>query len=380
MKLTRIRRSIRLYAGQPPPSGRYATAVSLHSHTHESHESLGMVPEYAARIPFIANMFKSDMDRYQNKRGSPLDFSRIYWTPPVSPHQVLASEREHIHRLGLDALVSITDHDSITAALDLRRDCPGADIPISVEWTVPVANAVFHLGIHNMSSADAPAQLAAMQAYTADPQPAQLHEILLWLNSAATTLVVLNHPLWQAKGLASDQQELAVRRFLADHLSHIHAFELNGYRPWCENREVIRLAADAGRPVISGGDRHGCNPNAILNLSQARTFEEFVQMVRHDGQSEVLIMPTYHDDVRLRQLEMAADIVRNFPRDSHHRPHWTDRVFLREDNGLRPLAYYWKRVGPPWVEYLLGLMRMLGHRRLRPALRLTVFNQGGVVL
>ncbi|MBN2433425.1 MAG: hypothetical protein JXQ27_18280 [Acidobacteria bacterium] len=380
MKLTRIRRSIRLYDGQLPLAGRYATAVSLHSHTHESHESLSMVPEYAARIPFIANMFKSDMDRYQSKRGSPLDFSRIYWTPPVSPWQVLNSEQEHIHQMGLDALVSITDHDSITAALDLRRDTPGADIPVSVEWTAPVDDAVFHLGIHNMPPAKAPAQLAAMQAYTADPQPARLHEILHWLNHSATTLVVLNHPFWQAKGLAADQQEMAVRRFLAAHLPRIHAFELNGYRPWRENREVLRLAADAERPVISGGDRHGCNPNAILNLSQARTFDEFAHMVRDDRQSEVIIMPTYHDDVRLRQLEMAADIVRNFPRDSHHRPHWTDRVFLREDGGLRPLAYYWKRVGPPWVEYLLGLMRMLGHRSLRSALRLTVFNQGGVVL
>ncbi len=38
--------------------------------------------------------------------------------------------------------------------------------------------------------------------------------------------------------------------------------------------------ADVETPVISGGDRHGCEPNGVINLTAARTFSEFAQEVR----------------------------------------------------------------------------------------------------
>jgi hypothetical protein len=32
--------------------------------------------------------------------------------------------------------------------------------------------------------------------------------------------------------------------------------------------------------IISGGDRHGCEPSAVLNLTNAKTFSEFIDEIR----------------------------------------------------------------------------------------------------
>lgn len=66
--------------------------------------------------------------------------------------------------------------------------------------------------------------------------------------------------------------------------------EINGLRPWRENRAVIAFAEAAAKPVISGGDRHGLEPNANLNLTNAANFAEFADEVR-TGWSDILIMP-----------------------------------------------------------------------------------------
>lgn len=42
-------------------------------------------------------------------------------------------------------------------------------------------------------------------------------------------------------------------------------------------------------PLISGGDGHGCEPNALIHLSRARTLDAFVAEVREDGYSVVAL-------------------------------------------------------------------------------------------
>jgi nucleoside-diphosphate-sugar epimerase len=37
----------------------------------------------------------------------------------------------------------------------------------------------------------------------------------------------------------------------------------------------VELAREHSRPVISGGDRHACEPSACLNLTDAHSFAEF---------------------------------------------------------------------------------------------------------
>jgi hypothetical protein len=193
--------------------------------------------------------------------------------------------------------------------------------------------------------------------------------------------VVLNHPLWQSQPLPLDIQRRLTRTFLSRYGTHIHALEVNGYRPWSENLQVMDLAEWAGLPVVAGGDRHGCEPNRLLNLAPSASFAEFAARIRDERCNDILILPEYQDAILVRQFQMAADIVRTYAADRHNRPHWTHRVFVNlDDAGARPLSQYWQRIGLPWVNSVIWLMRLLGSRRLRPALRLAFGPQAAVTL
>ena len=45
--------------------------------------------------------------------------------------------------------------------------------------------------------------------------------------------------------------------------------------------------------LISGGDRHGVEPNANINLTNAASFTEFVHEIRREKKSNLLFMPQY---------------------------------------------------------------------------------------
>ena len=63
----------------------------------------------------------------------------------MSPAQAVGLESGQIEDLGLEPLVSLTDHDNIDAALELRATLEGRRTPISVEWSVPWRGAEMHL-------------------------------------------------------------------------------------------------------------------------------------------------------------------------------------------------------------------------------------------
>jgi hypothetical protein len=84
-----------------------------------------------------------------------------------------------------------------------------------------------------------------------------------------------------------------VNEFLLKNGNYLHALELNGLRNWDENRAVRRLAEQWNMLLISGGDRHGVEPNANLNLTNATSFTEFVHEVRREKKSDMLFMPQY---------------------------------------------------------------------------------------
>ena len=67
---------------------------------------------------------------------------------------------------------------------------------------------------------------------------------------------------------------------------YLHALELNGLRNWDENREVRRLAEKWNMLLISGGDRHGVEPNANINLTNATSFTEFVHEIRRAAEEQ----------------------------------------------------------------------------------------------
>jgi hypothetical protein len=241
----------------------------------------------------------------------------------------------------LRPLVSLTDHDKIDAGLELEDD------PISVEWTVPYERSILHLGIHNLPPASARSWMSAMAAHTAAPVESRLPEILRELGRIPGVLIVLNHPFWLEEGVEKSDHTRALDCVLRQCNHLFHAFELNGTRRWSENRAVVDLAREWSRPVISGGDRHACEPAACLNLTNATSFAEFAGEVR-SGHSVVLFMPHYRESMPARMLEAIWDILRPYP-EYPGRERWTDRLFYRvEDGTATPLSVLWKH-RMPWV-------------------------------
>jgi hypothetical protein len=359
-----------------PPG--FCAAVSLHCHTNHSRELLTFIPHYAARIPIVSRLYRSEMDSYLTVYGKTIDFSRAWWTPPLTARQVFEMETLEVEsRLGLPAIVSITDHDEIAAGLWLQALDSKGRIPVSVEWTVPFGKGFFHLGVHNLPPDQASELMREMAAYSQQAEPRMdLRDLLAWINESPETLVVLNHPLWDLEFIGECEHADALGAFLGEFEEWIHAFEINGFRSWRENRAVMTMAKDFGFPVVSGGDRHGCRANTVLNLTRGASFAEFVAEVREDGRSEILLMPEYRESRVLRLLEVVADVLRHYPNHPQGQPIWTDRVFVDlEDKGVRPISDYWKRGGPVWVQAALWGLRMVGSRHVKPALRMALARE-----
>jgi hypothetical protein len=354
------------------PKQRFRTGVSLHSHTLHSRESLGFVPRYTAGVPLLAEAIRRQERRCAAITGRPLDFSNAYWTPPLPPREAYDLEKRQIEEgLGVDSLVSLTDHDDIEAGSLLAVIEQVRPVPVSLEWTVPAGPAFFHIGVHNLPPKRARSIMAGLAAYTNRPSRTLLDELLTALNELDETLLVLNHPLWDEAGIGAVEHAQLLGGFLERYGERIHALELNGLRPWKENAAVRWVAQHSGHPLISGGDRHGCEPNAILNLTNAATFPEFVAEIRRDRMSDVLFMPHYREALRLRMIEAIWDIVRDYPEWAIGRRRWSDRVFYRAENGTpQPLSQLWQGDGPWPVRYFLQALRIVKSQQLRGALRL----------
>jgi hypothetical protein len=255
-----------------------------------SREYLGRLPSYIAKFPIGSYILEREFGRLHLYHGWIFDFKKVYWTPPLSPREAHDLERKQIEeRLGRKALVSLSDHDNIEAGLHLRLLEGTRFTPISVEWTVPNGKTEFHLGVHNLPISRAGAWMKEFAEYTAKRNREHLRKVLAGLNDEKNTLVVLNHPYWDAESIGPAEHRRVLREFLEKFLPFLHAIELNGMRSRRENREVLALGEAIDRPVLSGGDRHGCEANAVLNVSQAESFEEFVEEVRRERQSTICI-------------------------------------------------------------------------------------------
>lgn len=353
---------------------QFRTGVSLHSHTLHSMESMAFLPRYAAGAPLLNWAIRQQERRYQARSGRGLDFSRAFWRPPLGPREAYDLERRQItESLDLDALVSLSDHDDIQAGALLAAVEP--EVPISVEWTMPYGPSFFHIGVHNLPPKLALESMAELAVFTANPQPRRISELLSELDRFDETLIVLNHPMWDEARIGSAEHAALATEFLELHGTRIHALELNGLRPWKENRQVISLAQHSGHVVVSGGDRHGLEPNANVNLTNAGTFAEFVTEIREDGFSDVLFLPAYREPIRLRMIETMVDIVRDYPEFPIGRRFWNERVFYRMDDGVaKPLAELWK--DDPWpVRWFLAGLRAAKSSQVRSALRLALADQ-----
>jgi len=358
----------------------YCTGISLHSHTMHSKERLDRLPAYIAKFPIGGYIIERELGRLHLYKGWNFDFNKYYWTPPLSPREAHELESAVIERdLGLKPLVSLSDHDNIEASLHLRMLGTTRDVPISVEWTVPYEETIFHIGVHNLPPARATSWMTDFAQYTVRLDAAKLSELLRGLHDCHSVLVVLNHPYWDAESIGLETHRRSLQKFLSTYQPFIHALELNGMRSRRENREVLAFGEAIGLPVISGGDRHGCEPNAALNLSRVASFDEFVQEVREERRSDILLMPQFFDALRLRLLENSWHALADAPGE-FGRQHWMARVFIEENGRATPLSQFTGTRFHRVVDKFRWLLALVANPALRPALRLPFFGneEGGL--
>ena len=218
-----------------------------------------------------------------------------------------------------------------------------------------------------------------MARYTAEPQEDRLCELLASLHANHDTLIILNHPCCNFVKVGATQHWATLQQFLDLCRPWIHAVEINGMRPWNENQKVPPLAEEWNLPVICGGDRHGCRPNTMLNLTKAETWGEYVDDVRNGREFTVLILPAYEEPVRFRELATAADVLRRYPDFPFGRRRFTDRIWADvEGYSWHPLSFYLDggRGTPAWLLPIVWTVLFLASDTVRPVLR-KVFSSRG---
>ena len=358
-------------------SANAMTGVSLHCHTEYSQEMLDFVPHYAEQLPVINYFWRRERDKYETRENRTLDFVTSYWSPPLAPHDVYKIEQKQIEDLNLAPIVSLTDHDSIKATLEVNEIEPESNAPISMEWTVPFEYGFFHVGVHNLPKDRADELTEILLDFTFNSEnhtDAKRNEMFAMLNEIPGVLVVLNHPLWDIEIVGKLRHKELLDMFLERHARWIHAFEVNGFRSWSENKGVIDLAESIGMPLVTGGDRHGCKPNTVVNITRASTFDEFADEVRNDKRSEVVLMPAYEQPLHSRQLESFAEILSHYPQFRAGRQKWFERVFFDNGDGLGARAlvdYGWVRGGPLWLRIAVWTLGVMGGPKVRPFFRMT---------
>jgi hypothetical protein len=355
----------------------FRSGVSLHSHTNQSKETLSFIANMGSQLSFLRPILARMERRAHARYGVRIDYAAAYWTPPLTPKLAFDLETAQIEKLNVAPMVSISDHDNIKAPMLLRTVPSARQIPVSVEWSAPYGGVQdFHLGIHNLPSAKAQEWMSSFEDYTARPSDDRLTEILAALHAEPNVLVVFNHPMWDLFTVGQEKHRFLVNQFLQKNGQFLHALELNGLRHWEENRSVRALAENWNMLLISGGDRHGVEPNANINLTNATCFTEFVHEIRREKRSKVLFMPQYAEPWKHRILQSTIDAIRDYPEFPQGSRTWDERVYHPDARGVdTPLSELWPQVrrngAAPWqMTALLAAVKMLGQRPVSSGLRL----------
>ncbi len=341
----------------------FRTGVSLHSHTNQSRETLDFLANLGNQYPLIRPLLARLERRSEQQHGVRINYAASYWTPPMTPKLAFDLESRQIESLDVAPMVSISDHDNIQAPMLLRTVPSARQIPVSVEWTAPYGGVqAFHLGVHNLPSARATQWMTELEAFTAHPSDARLTEILVALHNEPNVLVVFNHPMWDLYLVGQEKHQFLVNEFLQKNGAWLHALELNGLRPWDENRTVRKLAESWNMLLVSGGDRHGVEPNANINLTNAATFTEFVHEIRREKKSKVLFMPQYAEPWKHRLLRSTLDAIRSYPDFPQGSRTWDERTYHPDASGVvRPLSELWpKGRAPLGIAWTIGMVQLLG--------------------
>jgi hypothetical protein len=367
-----------LWRDQDAPKG-FRTGVSLHSHTNQSKETLDFLANLGSRYAVIRPLLARLERRAESMHGVRVNYAASYWTPPMTPKLAFDLESGQIEKLELQSMISITDHDTIAAPMLLRTIPSARRIPVSVEWSVPYGGVQdFHLGVHNLPSGRAKEWMRTLADYTASPKEERLKEILVALHDEPDVLLVFNHPLRDLFLVGEDKHRFLVNEFLQKFGGLMHALELNGLRNWEENRATRRLAQQWNMLLISGGDRHGVEANANINLTNAASFTEFVHEIRRERVSNVLFMPQYAQPWKHRLLQSTLDAIRDYPDFPQGSRTWDERAYHPDANGVvRPLRELWPHGHAPFsIHWAIKAVQMLGKGPVSGGLRIAWSDEG----
>lgn len=115
---------------------------------------------------------------------------------------------------------------------------------------------------------------------------------------------------------------------------------------------MVRIAAEVGLPLISGGE------------------------VRRDRLSRVLFLPQYREALATRYIEFISQAVRTYP-EMPGRESWTDRVcYDHERDGLQSMSSLWPGGAPMPVQGFVSALGLLATRRA--TLRMAFGLQGEI--
>lgn len=344
----------------------------MHGHTLHSREGMLFIPRIASAIPPL----RAAIDFAARRRGCEsgmdgVDWARVFWTPPLAPRQAFELEANQLSRLGLAPLVSLTDHDDISASVHLNALAELAGhVPISVEWTLPFRGTFFHVGVHNLPVDAAQEMWSSLAEAARLADEGQLLKRLAELRAAEGTLIVLNHPFWDEKGIGQARHQSILAAFLDAAQMSLDALEWNGFRPAPENQLTFDCAHQLGLLVVSGGDRHGLEPNSCLNLTDTTDFASFAAEVRKERHSEILLLPHHFQRHSLRVIHHIWEILRDDPDHGLGWARWDERVFFTDKHGVdRCLREYWGERPPALVSAFIKLIHLLGHEPVRQAVR-----------
>jgi len=351
----------------------FRAGVSLHGHTNQSKETLDFLANVGNQYPMIRPWISRLENRAADRHGMRVNYAESYWTPPMTPKLAFDLESSQIEDLDIASMVSLSDHDNIKAPMLLRSVPSARQIPVSVEWSVPYGGVQdFHLGIHNLPSAKAAEWMQTLGDFTDNPNDQRLTEILAALNDEPNVLVVFNHPMWDLFLTGKEKHQFLVNEFLLNNGNFLHALELNGLRHWDENRATCRLAEKWNMLLISGGDRHGVEANANINLTNATSFTEFVHEIRREKKSKVLFMPQYAEPWKHRLLRSTIDAIRPYPDFPVGSRTWDERVYHPDANGVvRPLSELWPDgTAPGIMRWGIAMVLLMGSAPVSSGLRM----------
>lgn len=351
----------------------FCTGISLHSHTLHSKESVNFIKRLTQQSLFVRGLIYV---HHRTRSDSPTlegELARLWWRPPLSAGQALHLERSQIEeKLQMAPIVSITDHDNIDAPMNLQLMARNEHVPLSLEWTSPFGATYFHIGVHNLPPKSAQKIFERLLSYREEPRLALLDELMHELAAMPGVLIVFNHPMWDQTGQGAKPHAKCVHDFIRRYREPIHALEINGMRSVAENQRVTKLAEEFQLPLISGGDRHGREPNAMLNVTNASTFAEFADEIVRDGYSRIVIMPQYREPHLLRVIQTLGDVLDEYPDHSLGWVLWSERFFRKQmDGSVKNFTQLFEsRSKPIALRYLLKGIRIIANKKLRPAFRL----------